>query len=60
MSSSKIELEYCYSCNKTISPTVPGSVKFACPKCGGLIIRCSECRRLSNKYNCPSCDFEGP
>ena len=28
--------------------------------CGGMIIRCSECRRLSNGYKCPSCNFEGP
>ncbi|MHA2501692.1 MAG: zinc finger domain-containing protein [Candidatus Kariarchaeaceae archaeon] len=60
MSAAKIETDSCYSCNKIVSPTQTGSSKFYCPQCGGMIIRCAECRRLSNTYTCPSCNFEGP
>lgn len=36
-------------------------VKFDCPECGKcLIIRCSQCKRLSNAYKCEKCGFEGP
>ncbi|MEM5843669.1 MAG: zinc finger domain-containing protein [Candidatus Aenigmatarchaeota archaeon] len=36
-------------------------VKFECPSCGeALIVRCSTCKALSNKYTCPKCGFTGP
>ena len=57
---SKLDMDSCYSCNKSLSPDKPGSSKFPCPNCGGLIVRCNDCRRLSNNYICPSCEFEGP
>lgn len=60
MSQNFLETESCYSCNKIVSPAKKGAAKFFCPQCGGMIIRCSECRRLSNGYKCPSCNFEGP
>ncbi|MDH5401986.1 MAG: zinc finger domain-containing protein [Candidatus Heimdallarchaeota archaeon] len=56
----RIETDYCYSCNKNLPASSTGIAKFPCPNCGGRIIRCSECRRLSNNYTCPGCDFEGP
>ncbi|MBU5557494.1 MAG: zinc finger domain-containing protein [Candidatus Aenigmatarchaeota archaeon] len=38
-----------------------GFVKFNCPQCAGTtIIRCRRCKKLSNRYNCPACGFEGP
>ncbi|MHA2250570.1 MAG: zinc finger domain-containing protein [Candidatus Kariarchaeaceae archaeon] len=60
VASSKIEMDYCYSCNRALSPDTVGSTRFPCPNCGGLIIRCSDCRRLSNGYVCPGCEFQGP
>ncbi len=36
-------------------------VKFGCPECGETIImRCRQCRKLSNPYRCEKCGFEGP
>lgn len=36
-------------------------VKFPCPSCGEFtVVRCSRCKRLSNRYTCPKCGFEGP
>ncbi|MCX6821383.1 MAG: zinc finger domain-containing protein [Candidatus Aenigmarchaeota archaeon] len=36
-------------------------VRFKCPKCAKVeIFRCSQCKRLSNEYLCPSCGFKGP
>ncbi|MFQ6055571.1 MAG: zinc finger domain-containing protein [Methanosarcinales archaeon] len=36
-------------------------VKFDCPECGEtVIIRCRKCKKLSNKYVCEKCGFEGP
>ena len=36
-------------------------VKFDCPKCGEtIIIRCKQCKQLSNSYKCEKCGFEGP
>ncbi|MCS7105743.1 MAG: zinc finger domain-containing protein [Candidatus Aenigmarchaeota archaeon] len=36
-------------------------VKFECPNCGEtLIVRCSTCKALSNKYTCSKCGFTGP
>ena len=55
-----IELPKCTSCGRPIAPYDKG-VKFACPNCGETIIwRCSHCRKLSIKYKCIKCGFEGP
>ncbi len=36
-------------------------VKFSCPECGETtVMRCSQCRKLSNGYRCEKCGFEGP
>jgi predicted RNA-binding Zn-ribbon protein involved in translation (DUF1610 family) len=36
-------------------------VKFSCPNCAEeTIIRCSNCKQLSNKYVCGKCQFTGP
>lgn len=36
-------------------------VQFKCPSCDKAeIFRCSKCKRLSNTYTCPNCEFEGP
>ncbi|MDI6798669.1 MAG: zinc finger domain-containing protein [Candidatus Aenigmarchaeota archaeon] len=38
-------------------------VRFSCPNCGKVeIIRCFNCKALSNKYTCPNpdCGFVGP
>ncbi|MCY3412257.1 MAG: RNA-binding protein [Candidatus Heimdallarchaeota archaeon] len=58
--SAKIVLDSCFSCNRTISPTKQGSARFPCPSCGAKIIRCTDCRRISNPYKCPGCEFTGP
>jgi len=50
----------CNSCKKQIV-NMQGIARFTCPKCGKYeIIRCSYCRKLAAKYNCPECNFEGP
>jgi len=38
-----------------------GAVTFMCPACGKYeIVRSPHMRKLSAKYNCPECGFEGP
>lgn len=38
-----------------------GAVMFMCPACGKHeIVRTSHMRKLSAKYTCPECGFEGP
>ncbi len=50
----------CSSCGRLISPTERG-VAFYCPNCGRVLIwRCNKCRKLTIKYKCPNCGFEGP
>jgi Zn-ribbon RNA-binding protein len=50
----------CISCKRRIGND-PGSVVFTCPKCGQYeMSRCKRCRQIVAKYNCPSCNFEGP
>jgi len=50
----------CISCGKKITPGEK-SVKFLCPKCGGIIIwRCERCRLFGREYHCPKCGFTGP
>ena len=50
----------CISCNAELTNDV-GSTIFKCPNCGKKeIVRCSKCRKLSVKYKCPECEFEGP
>ncbi len=34
---------------------------FPCPDCGKeKIIRCKDCRKISNPYKCPGCGKMGP
>lgn len=52
----------CNSCRKEII-NERGVARFNCPKCGKYeIIRCSRCREIAAKYNCPDekCGFQGP
>jgi len=50
----------CISCGKRLVNDAM-SVTFPCPGCGKQTInRCSHCKKLSAKYNCPECGFEGP
>ncbi|MBR9682342.1 MAG: DUF1610 domain-containing protein [Candidatus Aenigmarchaeota archaeon] len=36
-------------------------VKFKCPACSETtIVRCKMCKKLSKKYICEKCNFEGP
>ncbi len=50
----------CTTCKRNVISD-EGWVKFKCPNCGEeTIVRCSQCRRLSNPYVCPKCGFEGP
>lgn len=50
----------CSSCNRLIHPR-ERAVSFYCPNCGRMLIwRCYKCRKLSVKYKCPACGFEGP
>ncbi|MCK4247088.1 MAG: DUF1610 domain-containing protein [Methanomicrobia archaeon] len=48
----------CISCNREIAPDEKG-VKFPCPNCDRIIVRCEKCRVLANPYKC-ECGFEGP
>ncbi|MCF6192452.1 MAG: zinc finger domain-containing protein [Candidatus Hydrothermae bacterium] len=57
---SAIQLDSCFSCNRTLSPVKRGSSRFPCPQCGARIMRCADCSRASNTYVCPGCDFTGP
>ncbi|HDQ59799.1 MAG TPA: RNA-binding protein [Candidatus Woesearchaeota archaeon] len=49
----------CTSCNADIV-VIPNSVEFACPCGREKIIRCGKCRKISVKYKCKECGFEGP
>ena len=50
----------CVSCGKRVE-TESYWVRFKCPACSDSeVIRCEKCRRLSVKYKCPKCGFEGP
>ncbi len=50
----------CISCGKSLVND-PSSTTFMCPGCGKQeISRCSHCRELAAKYQCPECGFEGP
>jgi len=55
-----IQPPICSSCGRLIPPSERG-VAFYCPNCGKILIwRCRKCRKLSIKYKCPACGFEGP
>ncbi|MEM2136442.1 MAG: zinc finger domain-containing protein [Candidatus Methanomethylicia archaeon] len=54
-----LKLPICVSCKYPILPSEKG-VSFPCPKCGYTLWRDKRCRKLANKYKCPSCGFEGP
>ncbi len=50
----------CTSCGTNILAK-NNFVKFKCPNCGKVeIVRCSQCKALSNKYECSNCKFIGP
>jgi len=50
----------CSSCNASLVGQEE-FVKFKCPQCGEEeIIRCAQCKKLSVKYKCGKCGFEGP
>ncbi|MHC1631699.1 MAG: HVO_2753 family zinc finger protein [Methanotrichaceae archaeon] len=51
-------LNKCISCGITLVGS--GGVTFPCPNCGEIISRCNKCRKQSNSYKCPNCEFEGP
>jgi len=52
--------EKCTSCGKRMTND-PSSTSFKCPGCNNQVInRCSHCRKISAKYVCPECGFEGP
>jgi predicted RNA-binding Zn-ribbon protein involved in translation (DUF1610 family) len=54
------ENKKCSSCKKQIANEA-GSVVFMCPNCGKFeIVRCEHCRKISAKYKCHECGFEGP
>jgi len=53
-----MDKDKCTSCKKTVGS---GATRFKCPKCGKVeIIRCKKCKKLSSKYKCSACEFEGP
>lgn len=50
----------CSTCGVEVT-TKKNFVKFMCPNCGKeLIVRCSTCKAMSNKYTCPGCNWTGP
>jgi predicted RNA-binding Zn-ribbon protein involved in translation (DUF1610 family) len=50
----------CNSCKKNVT-NLKGTVLFKCPKCTKVeIVRCSHCRQVAIKYQCPECGFIGP
>ena len=50
----------CSSCNTKVANDA-GSIKIMCPQCGKHeIVRCSHCREIVAKYECPECKFIGP
>jgi predicted RNA-binding Zn-ribbon protein involved in translation (DUF1610 family) len=50
----------CSSCGTSVLAK-KSWVKFKCPSCGETeIVRCYNCKVLSNKYKCSKCGFEGP
>ncbi len=50
----------CGSCGMNVRAK-KNFVRFMCPECGeGEIIRCFNCKMLSNKYECGKCSFVGP
>ncbi|MCS4541675.1 MAG: zinc finger domain-containing protein [Euryarchaeota archaeon] len=57
MEAASIE-KICTSCGGNLDL---GSIEFPCPNCGDVIIvRCSRCRQVSNRYKCVKCQFSGP
>ena len=50
----------CTSCKTKLS-NMSGSVRFKCPSCKDEeIIRCGHCRKISARYVCQKCGFNGP
>ncbi|MDG5761411.1 zinc finger domain-containing protein [Natronococcus sp. A-GB1] len=48
----------CVSCGINIAGT--NAAAFKCPDCGTRVFRCAKCRKQSNLYECPDCEFTGP
>jgi len=48
----------CVTCGINVTGT--NAAKFRCPVCDQQIHRCAKCRKQSNQYDCPECDFRGP
>ena len=58
--SSMVKNKFCSGCKKSIR-NISGSASFKCPSCGKYeMIRCDHCRKISTRYTCPECNFEGP
>ncbi|MCK4883930.1 MAG: RNA-binding protein [Candidatus Diapherotrites archaeon] len=48
----------CTTCNREVTNDY---IELKCPNCNkAVIIRCMQCRELSNTYVCPECGFQGP
>ena len=50
--------QQCISCGIHIAGT--NAAAFKCPECGSQIYRGAKCRKQSNLYECPTCEFTGP
>ena len=48
----------CVSCGVNIAGM--SAAQFECPVCDAAIARCATCRKQSNLYECPACNFVGP
>jgi len=53
-----MEVPTCVSCGVYVEAG-GGNVRFPCPECGELIVRCRRCRKLGRRYAC-ECGFSGP
>ncbi len=53
-------MKRCTACKTDVSARA-NFVEFDCPSCGEeKIVRCKNCKNLSNKYICTKCEFTGP
>ncbi|HII51459.1 MAG TPA: DUF1610 domain-containing protein [Halobacteriales archaeon] len=58
MSASMEKMLFCVSCGISISGV--NATSFECPNGDTIISRCAKCKKQSNRYQCPDCNFEGP
>lgn len=54
----EIEVFRCSTCGARVI-IGEGAVKFPCPYCDELIVRCARCRKLAREYK-SKCGFVGP